>query len=61
MRGMHGKVPVGAGQKPEHAGEVMKRLLGYLKPYWIHLILVFIFMINCFVIKICTIKDIIAI
>lgn len=45
MRGMHGKVPVGAGQKPEHAGEVMKRLLGYLKPYWIHLILVFIFIV----------------
>lgn len=45
MRGMRGKVPVGVGQKPEHAGAVMKRLLGYLKPYWIYLLLVFVFIV----------------
>lgn len=42
MSGMRGRVPVGAGQKPKNAGAVMKRLLGYLKPYRIHLIFVFV-------------------
>ncbi|MDO4155220.1 MAG: ABC transporter ATP-binding protein [Oscillospiraceae bacterium] len=39
---MRGRVPVGAGKKPENAGAVMKRLLGYLKPYRIRLVLVFV-------------------
>lgn len=42
MSGMRGRVPVGAGKKPENAGAVMKRLLGYLKPYRIRLVLVFV-------------------
>ncbi len=33
-RGLHGGVHTGVTEKPTNVGETLRRLLGYLKPYW---------------------------